>query len=382
MPKLTYAKPKDAGMDPERIALLAKRAPTWLDPLRMRSAVMLAARRGKIFFHEAFGTLTWRDDTAATPKDAIHRVASITKPVTATAAMILVEDGLLGLNRPIREYLPEICGKGTEEIEVQHLMTHTAGYDEDEIYEHYMACMADGSHAHAKSEPGLHHDVAQYFSSSWNAPVHWAPGSKMGYADHNINLLGEITRRIAGVPLEDFAKERLFDPMGLVDTTYRRNEEKIDRISCRRKEMVLPEGVWGADGLNTTALDLAAFGQMFLDKGKYGDTRILSPASVHEMTRNQIPGVGVELDRFHPEASWSLGWAIQHDERWKWCVGSLAPKGNFYHMGAGGHCIWVDPISEVVGVFLSVALDWDMETMNLNWNFDLFQNMVMAAVTD
>jgi len=143
--------------------------------------------------------------------------------------------------------------------------------------------------------------------------------------------------------------------------------------------LVYPEGIWGSEFLSTTALDLARFGQMFLNKGTYGGERILSPASVHEMTRNQIPGVGVDFLGFHDEASWGLGWAVQHDERWLWVTSSLSPKGTFYHMGAGGHLIWVDPINEIVGVYLSVCLDINKENLEHHWNNDLFQNMVTAA---
>ena len=124
---LTNGSPEEAGFDPKRIELLRQRVPEWVDGKRMRSGVLLAARRGTIVFHEAYGPLTDQADSPAMVKDTIFSVASITKTVTATAAMILVERGQLGLNRPIKEYLPEVCGEGTEDIEVQHLFTHTSG---------------------------------------------------------------------------------------------------------------------------------------------------------------------------------------------------------------------------------------------------------------
>lgn len=378
---LTIGTPEEAGMHPDRISALRARAPEWIDPERMRSAVLLAARRGKIVFHEAWGPLTWRSDSPPMLKDSIFRVASITKPVTATAVMVLVEDGRLGLNRPIKEYLPEICGEGTDDIEVQHLLTHTSGYDEEEVGSRFDECQLNSTHVVDNPEEGLHPLVAQYLSCLWELPSHWAPGSEMSYADHNVNLLGEIVRRISGQPLEEFAKARIFDPLNMKDATYYRNEEKLDRIACRREGLVLPEGVWGADGLNLTALDLAAFGQMFLDKGKYGGQQVLSSATVHEMTRNQIPGIGTEFLGYHEEASWGLGWTVQHDERWRWIGGTLPPKGTFYHVGAGGMCLWVDPTNEIVGVYLSVCLEID-DDLEHHWNLDLFQNMVTAAVLD
>lgn len=377
MTMLTYGTPQEAGMDAGRIEKLRARAPQWIDPERMRCAVLLAARRGRIAYHEAYGTLTWEQDSPITEKDAIFRVASITKPITATLAMMLVEDGLLGLNRPIKEYLPEICGQGTDDVEVQHLFTHTSGFDEEDAEVRYEKALQSKT-----ATSGGIRSVASYLPATWDLPSQHAPGSKMDYADHNFELVGEIVRRVSGMTLEGFARARLFDPLGMCDTSYERDTTKLERIARRREGLVLPEGVWGADGLNITALDLAKFGQMFLDTGLGPSGRILSPASVREMTRNQIPGIKTEFLGVHEEASWGLGWTIQDNERWRWCVGSLTPKGTFYHMGAGGYQIWIDPVNEIVGVYLSVCLDIDQETMEHHWNLDLFQNMVTAAVMD
>lgn len=204
----------------------------------------------------------------------------------------------------------------------------------------------------------------------------------MSYADHNFELLGEIVRRVSGCSLEVFATERLFGPLGMKDTSYIRDEATLKRCVVRSSDIVRPDGVWGAVLLDTTALDLAVFGQMFLNSGTYSGRQVLSRPSVHEMTRNQIPGVGTDFLGLHAEASWGLGWAIQHDERWKWAGGTLTPKGTVSHLGAGGKCIWIDPVNEIVGVYFSVCLDIDFEIMEHHWNLDLFQNMVTAAVVD
>lgn len=284
---LEYGTPEEAGMDPARIAMLRERIPTWEDSMRMRCGVLLASRHGKIVCHEAFGSLTWEDNSPIAGRDAIFRVASITKPVTAPLIMILVEDGLLGLNRPIKEYLPEVCGKGADDVEVQHLLTHTSGFGDE----------ADTLFETASRDARA--DVNLYLASSWAVSLESDPGSRMEYAGHNYELLGEIVRRVSGMSLDDFACARLFSPLGMRDTTYERDTSKSQRIARRRKDLELPEGPWGSDGLYTTALDLAAFGQMFVDDGMGSSGRILSPASVREMTRNQIPGIGTEIGRAH-----------------------------------------------------------------------------------
>lgn len=383
MPALTDGKPEDAGMDPTRIKLLHERALEWCDGHRMRSGVLLAARRGKIVFHEACGSLTDKTDSPAIDTSAIFTVASVTKLMTSTLTMCLVEDGLLGLNRPIKEYLPEVSGEGTNDIEVQHLLSHTSGFTDEGADQAYEAVIKDGLSASDNIDNYLFQEASPYFDSLWSLRSTFSPGSAMVYCCHNYNLLGEIVRRISGRSLDAFGRDRLFAPLGMNDTSFIRNWDKTERCVVRSSDRRPVDTEWGAHGLNVTALDMARFCQMFLDKGQGSRGRILSPATVYEMSRNQIPGIGTTFfGQHHPDASWGLGWAIQHDERWKWISGTLTPKGTFYHTGAGGHIVWVDPMNEIVGVYLSVCLDVDFETMDHHWYLDLFQNMVTAAVAD
>lgn len=397
MTGLTYGTPEDAGMDPDRIARLRDRVPQWVDGHRMRSGVLLAARRGKIVFHEAYGPLTNEPGSPPLEKDAIFNLASSTKPVTATAAMTLIEEGLLGLNRPIKEYLPEVCGEGTDGLEVQHLFTHTSGYRNEEIEQKLPARLGQIGKLAGDEAAGQHKFNARQLACLWDLKAHSVPGSQMQYCNHNYFLLGEIVRRVSGQSLHDYARGRIFEPLGMKDTFYIQDEAKLDRWvrrgegvsggSVKGDPMGGGEGIWaqkapwGGNGLHSTAMDYAIFGQMFLNQGTYGGARILSPASVHEMTRNQIPGIGTEFfGSVHAEASWGLGFMVQDNERWKWGNSTLSPVGTYGHGGAGGLNFWVDPANEIVGVYFSVGLDIDEEDRSIRWNFDLFQNMVTAAV--
>ena len=143
-------------------------------------------------------------------------------------------------------------------------------------------------------------------------------------------------------------------------------------------------------GVNTTARDVAAFGQMFLNGGGYGDQRILSRSSVEAMTRNQIPeGVPEVLpwiasSAAESEPSYGYGWFIQGHQRWP-MNGALLPMGVFMHGGFGGTAFWVDPQNDIVGVILSVATwDDDAEPPDVppKLNAAAFQDMVTAATTD
>jgi CubicO group peptidase (beta-lactamase class C family) len=140
-----------------------------------------------------------------------------------------------------------------------------------------------------------------------------------------------------------------------------------------------PYAMGGAFG---TAWDMAVFGQMFLNRGRYGDLRVLSPAAVAQMTRNQIPGISARYDgEVFPEASWGLGWSVLGEKKAE-RDGSLRSSQSFDHGGAGGAFLWVDPVYEIVGVYFSVALRILPPFDNMDWCRDLFMNMVMAAVVD
>ena len=116
---------------------------------------MLAARRGKIVFHEAYGPLTADVGSPPLQKDSIFSTGSLGKTTTSTAIMLLVEDGLLGLNRPIKEYLPEICGTGTDDIEVQHLLTHTSGFSDADAGERVAQRISSMFHLEGDPTAGL-----------------------------------------------------------------------------------------------------------------------------------------------------------------------------------------------------------------------------------
>jgi serine-type D-Ala-D-Ala carboxypeptidase len=131
--KLCYGTPEEAGMLPDRIESVKQLAAGWVAEGHTPSLVLLAARKGIIFLHEAYGRLWPEENSPPLRTDSVFPIASLTKPVTATAAMILVEDGLLGLNRPVIDYIPEICAEGTEEILVHHLLTHTSGYNNEAL---------------------------------------------------------------------------------------------------------------------------------------------------------------------------------------------------------------------------------------------------------
>jgi CubicO group peptidase (beta-lactamase class C family) len=149
-------------------------------------------------------------------------------------------------------------------------------------------------------------------------------------------------------------------------------------LAVREKERVY----FASSMALTTVLDMAIFGQTFLNGGVYGRARVLSPASVNEMTRNQIPGIGAAFfEQFFTEASWGLGWSVHGPKTG--LAGSLYSSRSFEHWGAGGTYLWVDPEFEIVGVYFSSTVISEKISDSLKyWRNDLFTDAVTAAVVD
>jgi len=397
--KLRYGTAKEAGMLPERIERARDLCAGWVKEGHTPTLGVCVARRGVIVLHEAFGVLGPGPDSPPLDRRALFPVCSITKPITATLVMQLVEDGLLGLNRPAKDYLPEISGDGTDEILVHHLLTHTTGYPfqiDPPWLEHEAKKRAAGFEAPPcpKGQDPIIHNWLSFF---WDAPRVARVGEVMVYSSHNYELLGEIVRRLSGHGIEELARERIFDPLGMHDSYYVVPEPESPRVVQRAPGIpfgpdfpVAPdigsrewqETPYAMGGVFSTPLDMVIFGQMFLNRGRYGEARLLSPAAVAAMTRDQVPGLGaLLLNLVMDRASWGYGWQIVSPTKWKYFDGSLQPLGTFGHPGAGGVNYWIDRDHELVGAYFEVTTRLNPD-YNLLWNFDLFQNAITAAVED
>ena len=402
--------PEEAGMFPERVKLVKALAEGWVADGVTPSLVVLAARRGVIFLHEAYGVLTPEPDSPPLERDSIFPIKSATKPFTAAAVMMLAEDGLVGLVRPVRDYFPEISAEGTEGILIHHLLAHLSGWDEMDVVAEARRRREVGDELPPPARD-QHPDVAARLQLACATPLASAPGEAMQYCQFNYELLADLVRRVSGPPIDRFARERIFEPLGMQDSSYvlppAHRERKVLRaegfpFSADRSAVAGPfyQGIdsesfegqpSGAAGMHSSAHDYAVFAQMLLNGGSYGGRRVLSGASVEAMHRSQLPP-GTTIQRrvlrdgepvtLEFRGGYGYGLVPFLGSANAYQNGGLASLSSFGHSGAGGTYWWVDPQRELVGVYLSVIPRFLDDGITGDSRADIFVDTVTAAVAD
>jgi len=394
---LRDGRPEDVGLLPERVEAARRLCADAVKEGRTPSLAVLAARRGVVVLHDAFGQQHPGPDAPPLRRDAVFPISSLSKPITATLLMMLVEDGLVAVCRPVREYLPEIEGEHAAELMVHHLLTHTSGYEDESAVMAGLRQVAAGAvpemppYAHP-----LHHLLLATLSTT---PRLAQPGTEMIYGNFNYTLLGEIVKRVSGQPLEVFARERLFAPLGMNDTDYVVRDDQREKLVGRPPDAPLSQSIvdgipgleseeWrrmpdGGGGVYSTARDIAIFGQMFLNRGTYDGARILSRLAVEEMIRDQVPGMGVKIrNMVKRQASYGYGWLVVADEAWRYFSSALPPRGTWWHTGMGGIRLQIDPENELVTAYLEVALEMTDDLEPPSWSSDRFNDALTSAVDD
>lgn len=334
--------PVELGFDFEKLSRVDEVIRESMEEKEIPGAVVMVARKGKVVYQKVFGIRALTPQREELTFDTIFDMASVTKVMaTASSVMILVEEGRISLEDPLSKYIPEFGNRGKQNITILQMLTHYSGLrpdlDLDFEWEGYetaieMAC---------RERPDA------------------IPGEEFIYSDINYFMLGELVRVVSGEPLNEFARKRIFEPLGLKDTGYLPDPSLVPRIAptevrdgvMLRGQVHDPTtermgGVAGHAGLFSTALDTLVWAQMILQGGVYGDTRILSPLSVLKMTTPQTP---------YGKGDWrGLGFDIE--TRFSTNRGDLFPVGSFGHTGFTGTSVWIDPFSETVLILFTSRL--------------------------
>jgi len=372
-----------AGINPKKLNRVVELTHSWVDSKSTPTVITLASRKGIRVLEDAYGKQTADTNSKDADIDSIYSMASLSKVVTATIAMSLVEDGLLSIVRPVQEYIPEFVGENKEMVMVHHLLTHTSGINQFELKKHASV----NNFILPEGDKTQHPEIYKYLNAYYDAPLWKMPGEEMSYCGYGYELLGEIIRRVTGKSLEENAVERVFAPLDMRDSHFVVPEELWGRVVKFPKEAYCgdwsgtPEALkkpGAAGGLYSTAGDMLKFGQMFLNKGVYNGKRILSRASIETMTRNHIPGV---ISKWYKttfkEAAWGLGWMLSDNKKDE--SGVLRSRETFYHTGAGCSILLVDPVNEVVLVNFTVSMVRLPDGEPLR-RFDYISDVVIGAV--
>ncbi len=336
---LSVATPEDVGMSSAILDAGVKLFQEAVDRGDLVGAVLLVARDGKVVLHEAVG---WRNKAGGLPmeKNTMFRMASNTKPTISTSVNMLVEQGKLAYADPVRKYIPSWDNYRAGFIHVEHLLNHSSGLRINSLF---VQPLMKPSREHPDA-PTLQLEAARI--GEVGAEVE--PGTSYSYSNPGFNTLGALIEITSGQSLESFLKERIYQPLGMVDSYNYEVAEKLDGKLDRMGAVYYEkkDGEWtpgwqpgdppqnpfvrASGGMISTAWDYAIFCQMFLNGGVYGGKRLLRPETVALMTR---PSIATSDDG---AAFYGYGWMVSDD-------------GTFSHSGSDGTFAWVDPSRGIVG---------------------------------
>ncbi|MCC6591017.1 MAG: beta-lactamase family protein [Bryobacterales bacterium] len=340
--QLRPADPSSAGMSKDRLERAAGLLKAETDSGRVLSASILVARNERIVLHRGFGRMAPTANARLTQPDTIYLLASITKPVTVCALMLLVERGLVSTNDPAYVYFPEWKNDlERQSIKVRDLIAHTSGLP-DQLPQN-----TDLRRAHAP--------LSDFVKGALSTPLLYKPGTDFRYQSMGTLLTGEIVERLTKTRLRDFFAKEIFQPLGMKDSFLGMGSHRIEDTAWCQSRPSPDDERFGANspywrdmghpwgGMHSTTTDLAILLQTFLNGGAYSGKRLFSPTTVATMTRDQNTHVG---------KPWGFGWGLQNSFVWAY-FGDLASPQTFGHSGATGTVAWADPVNKLVTVILT-----------------------------
>jgi CubicO group peptidase (beta-lactamase class C family) len=376
------------GPVPSRFAAVPEKLRSFLTNGEISGAVTLVATSNRVLHLAAVG----QSDLATGRKmktDDIFWIASMSKPVTVAAVAMLADEGRLSFDDPVEKYLPEfhdlsVAGdrsaqppvpvKAARPVTLRDLATHTSGLGEYRV-----------------TDP--HWTLAQMSKALAREPLHFQPGTRWSYSSAGMDTLGRVVEVVSGMPYSRFLQSRLFDPLGMKDTTF--------WISPSQKKRYAQTYIWnaqsgklqptpidymyggavtdfgrpplGGTGLFSTAEDVAKFYQMMLNHGAWKGRQILKPETVAEMTRKQTGDL-----RARAGMPWGLGFCVVEDPAQMESNSTLSP-GSFGHGGAFGTQSWADPTRGIIYV-LMISRDKLQPTPDDSAMRRAYQQAVAAAL--
>ena len=387
---LPMASPESVGMSSERLERLDAAMQRYIDADMVAGTVTLVARKGEVVHLKAQGHRYIEGNDRMDPND-IFVIMSMTKPIVSTALMMLFEEGYFLLDDPIAKYMPEYADPevlvvtngnvrrvpADRPITFRHVLSHTAGVDPNRNF------LTDEELALRRRQPTLEETLVARASG----PLAFHPGDQWRYGS-STDYVALLVERISGQSLDQFLRERIFDPLGMADTHYNVPASKLDRVAA----VYSPSGpgrtiesrgapqtreptryFGGTAGLSSTAGDYFKFSQMILNGGELNGTRLLSPTTVNLMITNHTGDLPIYIKG--PDAyGFGLGFSMVTDpDRARQAV----TPGTFGWGGAWGTVFWIDPAEELISILMVQISSYRHFTLRQD-----FPNLVMQAVTE
>ena len=376
---IPQAEPEAVGVSSARLARIVPALNAQIEAGQLPGAVVAIARHGRLIFHEAVGRLRPENSTPM-PRDALFAIASMTKPITGVAGLMLWEEGRLGLADPVERFLPQLgnrrvavlservrAGQGPIEtvpamrsITMLDVMRHTSGL----TYGGRGTTAVHALYPASSNAAGASLDVHGFLDQLGDAPLLYQPGTVWEYG-LSIDIVGLVVEALSGQSLGAFLERRLFAPLGMTDTTFQVPSDKVARLARplpRDPDTGAPQAVpdraqalrfeCGGGGLASTALDYLRFAQMLLGGGVLGDTRILGRKTVEAMRTDRLtPEIENHIADLDPNSTgYGFGLTVAVRSQASTLMGSL---GEFYWNGAYGTLWWADPTEDLAVVFMA-----------------------------
>ena len=401
---LPTAKPEDVGLSSERLQRIHEMVMRRIENKELSGAVTIVARKGRVVHYEAQGVMDI-DSKKPMTKDALFRLASSSKPITAAAVLILMEEGKLKLTDPVSKYIPEFKNSkvmmeadraaapmsdggpsgeryytvpANHDITIIDLLTHTSG-------------LASGGAANAEYQKLMQarkptDTLADFIPRLGSLPLDFQPGTQWRYSGlAGFDTLGRIVEIASGMTFDQFLRTRLFEPLGMNDTYFNVPEKDVSRMPTiyhktpnglekPKRPLVIGSPVYfsGAGGLTSTAADYLQFAQMLCNGGQLNGNRILSPWTVQTMMSNNVGDLFEgQIGRPPKGVGFGLGGEVilnAVEARMR------KPDGSYGWDGAFGTYWWVNRKEQMVAIIF-------VQTPGRSLQYD-FDNAVSQAVIE
>jgi len=395
-------KPEEVGLSQDRLKRIHEVVASHIDAHDISGAVTLVARKGRVAHLEAQGVLDLASNKPM-PKDGLFWIASMSKPITGVAILMLMEEGKVRLNDPVSKFIPEFRGMkvavmedrpagpapannpdappayytvpASREITIQDLLTHVSGLVSG-------GAASRVELAKVARKPG--ETLADYIPRLGATSLDFQPGSRWSYSPGaGFETLGRIVEIVSGQSFDQFLRQRIFDPLGMKDIFFHPPADRMPRIATtyhRANNALTPVDTQarltnttyfsGAGGLMTDAEDYVQFGQMLLNGGELNGKRLLSPRTVDLMASVFAPDT---LPGRQRGRGFGLSVQVINDAI---AAGYRVSSGSFGWDGAFGTHFWIDPKEKVVGIIM-------VQTDNPNRQLDRdFENAVMQSIVE